>query len=54
MTAAARQRGEVALGYKLRAHAGDAAKAYGVTVNPDKGAAVTFGEADRIIVIAEG
>ncbi|MCC7358816.1 MAG: hypothetical protein IT317_05035 [Anaerolineales bacterium] len=53
VTAAASQRGEVALGYKLRAHAGDAAKSYGVAVNPDKGEAVTFGEADRIIVIAE-
>ena len=44
----------MALGYKLRAHAGDAAKAYGVTVNPDKGEAVTYSEADRIIVISEG
>ena len=53
VTAAASQRGEVALGYKLRAHAGDAAKSYGVAVNPDKGESVTFSEADRIIVIAE-
>ncbi len=52
VTAAARQRGEIALGYRLRAHAGDASKAYGVAVNPDKDKTVTFSEADRLIVVA--
>ena len=50
---AARQRGEVAIGYRLRALASDAAQSYGVVVNPDKSQTVTFREADRVIVIAE-
>ena len=53
VTAAARQRGEVALGYRIRAHSADASLAYGVAVNPDKDKAITFSEADRMIVIAE-
>jgi len=50
---AARHRGEVALGYRLTAHANDAARSYGVTVNPDKSDPITFAEWDRIIVLAE-
>jgi hypothetical protein len=50
---AARQRGEVAIGYKQQAHSGDASKAYGVVVNPKKSEAVTFGRDDRIIVLTE-
>jgi voltage-gated potassium channel Kch len=50
---AARRRGEVALGYRLRAHATDPEKAYGVVVNPDKSNPVTFSEWDRVIVLAE-
>jgi hypothetical protein len=50
---AARQRGGVALGYRLRANANDPEKAYGVVVNPDKANPVTFSEWDRIIVLAE-
>jgi hypothetical protein len=50
---AARRRGEVAIGYRIKAHSGDAAKAYGVKVNPRKSKGVTFAEWDRIIVIAE-
>ena len=50
---AARQRGETALGYRLKAKSGDAAAAYGVVVNPDKAQPVTFSEWDRIIVLAE-
>ncbi len=49
----ARQRGEVAIGYRLRAHSTDASRAYGVVVNPKKSASVTFSAADRVIVIAE-
>jgi len=49
----ARRRGQVAIGYRLKALANDAAQAYGVVVNPDKSKEVTFGEADRIIVVAE-
>ncbi len=54
ITEAARQRGEVAFGYRLHAQAKDADKAYGVVVNPDKSKEVTFSDWDRIIVLAEG
>jgi voltage-gated potassium channel Kch len=50
---AAKQRNEVAMGYRLMKHANDASKAYGVVVNPDKSATITFSEWDRIIVLAE-
>ena len=53
IVAAARQRNEVALGYRLVRHSDDAAKAYGVVVNPTKSDHVTFSEWDRIIVLAE-
>jgi voltage-gated potassium channel Kch len=48
---AARRRGEVAIGYRILARAGDAA--HGVVVNPEKSAPVTFAEGDRVIVLAE-
>ena len=50
---AARRRGEVAFGYRLKAKANDAQSAYGVVVNPDKPALVTFAQGDSIIVLAE-
>lgn len=50
---AARRRGEVAIGYRLAADGGDAEKGYGIRVNPPKSARVTFGEADRLVVLAE-
>jgi voltage-gated potassium channel Kch len=53
VTEAARRRGEVAIGYRIEALAKNAAKAYGVAVNPAKSEKVTFGEADRIVVLAE-
>ncbi|OGQ19209.1 MAG: potassium transporter TrkA [Deltaproteobacteria bacterium RBG_16_71_12] len=53
VVAAAAQRSESALGYKLAAQASDASKSYGVVVNPDKSAPVTFGPHDKIIVLAE-
>lgn len=49
---AAARRGEVALGYRLRAAANAADKSYGVKLNPVKSQQVTFGDADRIIVLA--
>jgi voltage-gated potassium channel Kch len=49
----ARLRGEVAIGYRRQALAGDADRAYGVFVNPRKSDKVTFGAADRIIVLAQ-
>ena len=53
MVEAARQKGEVALGYRIKPHARDAQRAYGVVVNPAKSATVTFAERDRVIVLAE-
>jgi voltage-gated potassium channel Kch len=50
---AARQRNEVAIGYRLLRHANDATKAYGVVVNPNKSESVTFSEWDRIVVLAD-
>jgi len=49
----AQRRGEVALGYRRNADANDAAKQYGVVVNPKKSVSVTFEAGDRIIVLAE-
>lgn len=50
---AARRRGEIAIGYKLADLARDAAKSYGVVVNPDKSRPLTLSERDRVIVLAE-
>lgn len=49
---AARQRDEVAFGYRLMAAGDDPAQVYGVVLNPDKGAAVEFVAEDRIVVLA--
>ncbi len=51
---AARRRGEVAIGYRHAAHSKEAAKAYGVAVNPKKSEKVTFAAGDQVIVLAEG
>jgi len=53
VTEAARRRGHTAIGYKIQAKARDEAAAYGVVINPDKSARITFAPGDRIIVIAE-
>jgi len=50
---AARRRGETAIGYRLIAESGDAARSYGVHTNPKKSESVTFTEGDKIIVVAE-
>ncbi len=50
---AARQRNEVALGYRLSAHASDATRTYGVILNPDKSATFTLSPGDRVIVLAQ-
>jgi ion channel POLLUX/CASTOR len=49
----ARRRGESAIGYRQAQYANDAARAYGVVVNPDKSKAVTFAAQDRVIVLTE-
>lgn len=50
---AARNRGEIAIGYKITARSHSAEESYGVNVNPEKAERVTFGSEDKIIVIAE-
>jgi voltage-gated potassium channel Kch len=49
----AARRSEVAMGYRLKSAANDADKSYGVFLNPDKSAMVTFSKDDRIVVLAE-
>jgi ion channel POLLUX/CASTOR len=53
LIAAARKRGEVAMGYRRAAQSGDAANSYGVILAPKKSAKLTFNEGDRLIVLAE-
>jgi voltage-gated potassium channel Kch len=48
----ARRQREVAIGYRLLAYADDPNANYGVALNPDKAAPVTFAAADRIVVLA--
>ncbi|MBI5033081.1 MAG: NAD-binding protein [Chloroflexi bacterium] len=50
---AARQRSEVAIGYRIKSQARAADKSYGVAVNPDKSKPVTFDQGDKIVVLAE-
>ena len=50
---AARQRNEVAIGYRIQALSHDSSKAYGVTVNPKKSARVQFTREDQVLVLAE-
>ena len=51
---AARRLDEVAIGYRVRGESADAARSYGVHVNPRKSLTVTFEPADRVIVLAGG
>jgi hypothetical protein len=50
---AARRRGEIAVGYRVKAEAGDPRKFYGVRLNPAKSQRIEFAEGDKIIVLAE-
>lgn len=49
----ARRRGQIAIGYRLHDLSDDAERSYGVKLNPPKSAMVTFGERDKVVVIAE-
>ena len=53
VVAAARRRGEVALGYRQEAFAHNTDRQYGIVLNPKKSGSVAFTEKDRIIVVAE-
>jgi len=50
---AARQCGEVAIGYRLNTEANDAANHYGIHLNPKKSQVISFSQGDRIISLAE-
>jgi ion channel POLLUX/CASTOR len=50
---AARRRYEVAIGYRVAAHANDLAHKYGIVVNPPKRDRLKFAPDDRVIVLAE-
>jgi voltage-gated potassium channel Kch len=53
ITESAARLGEIAIGYRIKAHANDPSKAYGVVVNPNKSDKITLTENDKIIVLAE-
>jgi hypothetical protein len=53
VVAAARQRNEVAIGYRVGAQAASADDFFGVVLNPEKAKEVTFCSQDRVIVLAE-
>ncbi|HEX8386584.1 MAG TPA: hypothetical protein VF576_10385 [Rubricoccaceae bacterium] len=50
---AARRRGQTAIGYRLQSQAHDAGASFGVVLNPNKAAHVTFAADDRVVVLAE-
>jgi voltage-gated potassium channel Kch len=50
---AARRKGQTALGYRLLDEASQSGRAFGVHLNPDKAAPVTFSADDRVIVLAD-
>lgn len=49
----AKQKNEVAIGYRTQKDAFDSSKAYGVILNPTKHEKISFSPADKIIVIAQ-
>jgi len=49
----AKQRSEIAMGYRLISYSNDVERSYGVVVNPYKSEMITFSEGDKIIVAAE-
>ena len=51
---AARRRDEIAIGYRRGADIENAARAYGVVINPTKSDTITFAAEDRVIVLAAG
>ena len=49
----AKLKGQTAIGYRIAGLAQDNSRAYGVVLNPDKSVEVSFGTADKLIVLAE-
>ncbi len=54
VVAAASERGETAIGYRIGAQARSAADGYGVVVNPPKASTNVFAAGDRVIVLGAG
>ena len=50
---AAKQRSEIAIGYRLAQKNNDKISSYGVRINPNKAEKITFAAQDKIIVIAD-
>jgi Trk K+ transport system NAD-binding subunit len=50
---AAQRRKEAAFGYRISVNTGDASSNYGVVINPQKAAEITFEHGDKIIVLAD-
>jgi hypothetical protein len=50
--AAALRKGETAIGYRLLSQAGQVEQSFGVHVNPEKSASISFNDQDQVIVIA--
>ncbi|MBN2256988.1 MAG: NAD-binding protein [Anaerolineaceae bacterium] len=53
IVAAARQRGETAIGYRIFKFSRDAERSYGVKLNPSKSERIVFSKEDHLIVLAE-
>lgn len=49
----ASRKGETAIGYRIAALARSSEEAYGVHINPDKNATVSFSAGDKVIVLSE-
>ena len=49
----ARRKGQTAIGYRIASQAFDSGHDYGIVLNPKKSATISFGELDRVIVLAE-
>jgi voltage-gated potassium channel Kch len=50
---AARRRGQVAIGYRVRADSRQSARNYGVVLNPVKSSRLSFAKDDQVVVLAE-
>jgi voltage-gated potassium channel Kch len=50
---AARNRDEVAVGYRLKEHAGEPGRNYGVVLNPRKSLEISLDQDDKVIVLAK-
>lgn len=52
VVAAAQQRGETAIGYRLVSEADQPGKLFGIHINPDKSLPIPFSDQDQVVLIA--